>query len=130
MFIAAFLLLQLAIPLRFYLGSTGPDERFAWRMFSTLQRELELARPQVVVTDVTTTASGVRQQAVALESQLSPPWIRFLQYGYPPVVDKFMRWWPEQSDAQQVRYLRRGSWQDGTPLETLERTAQAGDPES
>jgi hypothetical protein len=37
-FIVAFIVLQLAIPLRYYVGHRDPrDERFAWRMFSPMR---------------------------------------------------------------------------------------------
>ncbi len=35
-FIAAYLLCQLALPLSYYAGEDKSDERFAWRMFSTI----------------------------------------------------------------------------------------------
>src|SRR5690242_15394556 len=38
-FIALFLAYQLAMPLRYYLGGRGYDERFSWRMFSTLRMQ-------------------------------------------------------------------------------------------
>ncbi len=39
MFIACFLLAQIALPLRYYLGGRGTDERFSWRMFSSQRVE-------------------------------------------------------------------------------------------
>src|SRR5690349_9855363 len=36
-FIALFLAFMLGMPLRYYMGGRGFDERFSWRMFSTIR---------------------------------------------------------------------------------------------
>ncbi len=49
-FIVAFLLVQLLLPLRYYIAHRDPhDERFAWRMFSPLR--MATCSPQVTIDD-------------------------------------------------------------------------------
>lgn len=92
-FIGAFVLLQIALPLRYYLAPST-DERFAWRMFSS--RRLERCRYTLV-------ADG---EPIDVNRHLGvgPFTVDTLPRGEPDVVVGLMRWWCRRGDAIEVRY--------------------------
>jgi hypothetical protein len=82
-FIVAWLAVQIALPLRYYLRDDAFDERFAWRMFSPV-------RPlgcQVAFYDET----GGAPRPVELSSRIHAVWISLLQRARPSVVEAFAR---------------------------------------
>jgi hypothetical protein len=85
--IAGFLLLQLAIPLRYYLGDDIYDERFAWRMFSQV-------RVQECGAEVT--EDGRRLTVLGRDPSdpgiLPAPWQALLSRNRPAVVHRFLSW--------------------------------------
>lgn len=109
--IVALLLIQAAIPLRYYLGfSGGDDERFSWRMFSTVR----LQRCEVSVSEVRT-GSDVPER-VNLKPILQVAWISILQRFRPTVVDRFMRFRCETEGVQKVIYDRTCVAPDGKSI--------------
>lgn len=78
--LAAFVGLQLLIPLRYYLGDDLYDERFAWRMFS-----------QVRVQECSAEASE-DGRPLAPYSILPAPWVSLLSRNRPAVVGRFLAW--------------------------------------
>src|SRR3954447_372732 len=81
--IAAFLMFQLVMPLRYYLGGGGSDERVSWRMFSSV-------RMQKCDVRVDETVRGERRK-VDLEATLQIAWVGMLERNRPAVVDKFLQ---------------------------------------
>lgn len=86
LFIAAFLVCQLLIPLRYYLGDSGDDERFAWRMFST--RRLHRCRVQVI--DMQLRDGTVVPERVDLRKDLHVGWIAMLRRNRTQVVHRYL----------------------------------------
>src|SRR5690349_18637852 len=80
-FIALFLAFMLGMPLRYYMGGRGFDERFSWRMFSTI-RMLECKA--TVVEDV---ADG-SERRVDLGQEVQVAWVGLLERGRELVIDK------------------------------------------
>ena len=82
---ALWIVLHLLIPQRYYGASADVyDERFAWRMFSSVRvRECSVT--------VTETRAGDRRQ-VALMRELPAPWVALLERNRPAVVERFLRW--------------------------------------
>lgn len=83
--IAAFVIIQIALPLSYYVGrSDSPlapfDERFAWRMFSPVR----LAKCQVRVYDAT---HGNMNQTISLSRELHVVWVKLLNRARPSIVD-------------------------------------------
>ncbi len=82
-FIISWLLVQIGLPLRYYLRPEAPgsgyDERFAWRMFSPIR----MLRCQVAYTH-----DG---QAVQLERRIHSAWITLLKRGRPSVIEGVSR---------------------------------------
>lgn len=73
--IALFLLVQLALPATYYLRSDRHDERFSWRMFSTMR--MATCEPEVK-------AGG---QPVALASKFHEAWIELARRGRRSVLE-------------------------------------------
>jgi hypothetical protein len=109
-FIAGFLALQIAMPLSYYLGGRGYDERFSWRMFSTLRlrdctvRVLEQSR------------EGAPPQPVALEQDVQASWVRLLERQRTAVIDKYLARRCRRGDVWQVEYVRTCQDTDGRAL--------------
>jgi hypothetical protein len=110
-FIALFLLYQVAMPLRYYLGGRGDDERFSWRMFSTVR----LQRCQVRVREVA--AGQIRE--VDLSKAVQIAWIGMLERNRPQAVEKLLRRRCQEADVTAVRYLRNCQNTDGSALPEL-----------
>ena len=113
-FIIIFLSIQILLPLRYYLGGSAPDERFCWRMFSTQQLTLETDDYQLRVLE----RSGNRMQELNLSATISRPWIRFLEYGFPRVIERFLAWRFEREQPEDL-VLRLNSSQ-GTDALVIE----------
>lgn len=107
-FIALFLLYQVLMPLSYYLGDGGYDERFSWRMFSTLR----LHRCNVGVQEEA--GGDVRQ--VALGQALQVAWVNMLKRHRIDVVEKFLHARCAEEGVSEVRYVRRCTDTDGTQL--------------
>ena len=85
--IASFLLVQVAIPLRYYLGSDLYDERFAWRMFSRVRVQECSAEVTEDGAPLTVLGSGPSQPGI-----LPAPWHALLGRNRPAVVQRFLSW--------------------------------------
>lgn len=120
-FIAIFLLLQLLMPLRYYLGGEI-DERFCWRMFSSVvQRD---CRVDVVETVQQRGESFTRTVPV---SSVLPTWSEFL-HQHPVVVRRFLHWRCDQAGVEAVRYRCRCTRVDGSAAPPVELAIHCGSP--
>ena len=81
--IALFVAIQIALPLSYYLGDGGHDERFAWRMFSPVR----LAGCTVKAWDHT---DGQKTE-VRLGRELHVVWVNLLKRARTSVVDKAVK---------------------------------------
>lgn len=81
--IAAFLALQIGLPLSYYLGDTPHDERFAWRMFSPVR----LVTCQVELKD------GATGQRIDPYAEMHVVWFNLMKRGRLPVVEAFAEHW-------------------------------------
>jgi hypothetical protein len=124
--IAAYLLWQIALPLRYYLRENRRDERFAWRIFSTLT--VPPYRCAVRVTEVG--GESVNRREVDLQHTLHDAWITLLQFGQDAVAERFLRVRcgadPRVGAVQLSRVCRRP---DGAPAPHMETRldCQSGD---
>ena len=109
-FIVAFLAYHVAMPLTYYLGDRGYDERFSWRMFSTLR--LQQCKVQIAETQ----AADTKFRDVSVKRDVQAAWVSLLERVRMPVVEKYLERRCELHDATQVRYTRRCTNTDGTPL--------------
>jgi hypothetical protein len=111
--IALFLLYQIAMPLRYYARGGGDDERFSWRMFSSVR----LRKCQAHVHEV---VAG-KSRAVELGKAVQIAWIGMLERGRPQVVDKLLRRRCEQPGVSETRYERSCTNTDGSAAPPLAR---------
>ena len=113
LFIGLFLLYSLAMPAHYYLSDRTMDERFAWRMFSTV-------RQHRCTVDVTETRRD-RNFAVPVHMQraLHVAWIKLLKRGRPAVSDKFLRARCEAEDNRDVTLERTCVAPVGTKVPTV-----------
>jgi len=78
LYIGLYLLVQVTLPLRFYLRSSDPlDERFAWRMFSNTR--LTRCEVEFRVTD--------SSRLLAIDSEFHLAWTDLAQRGRRSVID-------------------------------------------
>jgi hypothetical protein len=106
--IVAFLLFQVATPLRYYLGGRGPDERFSWRMFSTVR--MQRCRVKVIET------VGGEEQQLNLQKELQVAWSNMLERYRRPVVDKLLARRCAKVEASSVVFTRSCTDTDGSEL--------------
>ncbi len=83
-FIAAVLGLQLALAVSYYVGDDRFDERFAWRMYSTIR-----------LTGCSTTAAesvngSARERRIVLAKTLAVAWIKNIRRNRDRVIRKFL----------------------------------------
>jgi hypothetical protein len=122
--IVVILLAQLLLPLRYYLGfAEGDDERFSWRMFSTVR----LQRCEMTISDEHV-GSDVKLP-VQLKPILQVAWISVLQRYRPSVVEAFLRFRCEGEGMAAAHYERRCVAPDGTsvPPNVLEMDCASGE---
>jgi hypothetical protein len=106
--IVAFLAYQVAMPLRYYLGGGGADERFSWRMFSTLR--MQRCRVKVVET-----VDGKEHRLEVLK-EVQIAWRGMLERYRRPVVDKLLERRCEKAEASKVVFTRACTDTDGSVL--------------
>lgn len=122
--IVLFLAAQAAIPLSYYLGDRTTDERFSWRMFSSVR----MHGCRVRVTERRERGGRVVTERVVLPRELHVAWITHLRRFRPAVVHKLLRWRCEQPQAREVHFHRRCVAPDGTrlPADRLIRQCDRG----
>lgn len=111
LFILGFLAFQIGMPLRYYLGERGYDERFSWRMFSTLRmRDCAIA-----VAEARAGSSQLRDVSVSRDVQAA--WVSLLERVRMPVVVKYLERRCDR-EALDVTYTARCTNTDGSSLPT------------
>jgi hypothetical protein len=120
LFIAAFLAFQILMPLRYYLGERGYDERFSWRMFSTIR--MQQCEMQISESLAHSPSGQPEFRDVRVRRDVQAAWVNLLERVRMPVVEKYLLRRCEQQQARRVRYTRRCTNTDGSalPVQTLE----------
>ncbi|HKU37784.1 MAG TPA: hypothetical protein VJR89_06550 [Polyangiales bacterium] len=125
LFILGFLAFQIAMPLRYYLGERGYDERFSWRMFSTLR----LQDCAISVAEATSRGpnGALEYRDVKVPRDVQAAWVNLLERVRRPVVEKYLARRCERQ-ALSVKYTRRCTNTDGSalPARTLELDCSDG----
>jgi hypothetical protein len=107
-FIAAVLALQIIVPLSYYLSDRSYDERFSWRMFSTLR--LRDCKVQVLET-----VGGSRRE-VAVQRDVQLAWLRLLERMRSAVIDRYLARRCQQPDVEEVQFIGTCQNTDGQTL--------------
>lgn len=119
--ICAVLAFEILVPLSYYLGARGYDERFSWRMFSTLR----LRDCKVHVTETPRDGGGPRD--VAIEKDVHVAWLRLLERVRTDVVDRYLRRRCDLGAVDEVEYVSTCRDTDGTTLPPVRRTQRCSD---
>jgi len=122
-FIALFLAYQVAMPLRYYAGGRGLDERFSWRMFSSV-RMLEC---NVDIDEHVEELGDVRQRDVSLKKEVQVAWIGLLERGRDLVIEKFMRRRCDEEGVVKVDYYLGCVAPDGAKWPPINRHMKCSD---
>lgn len=116
--IAAILAFQIAAPLGYYLSDRTYDERFSWRMFSTLR----LRDCSVAVTEQVRIDGRERTRNVNVERDVHVAWLRLLERMRSAVVDAYLERRCEIPEVTRVEFVCHCKDTDGRALPPLERT--------
>lgn len=84
----AFLIVQLVVPLTYYLRSDPYDERFAWRMFSNVR----LHGCRTAVSERVRDGERVDARQINLHRTLEVRWSRLLSRNRVDVIEGFLEW--------------------------------------
>jgi hypothetical protein len=122
-FIALFLAYQVAMPLRYYIGGRGLDERFSWRMFSTVRMLDCKAEVEEQVGD----NGEPYTRKVNLKKEIQIAWIGLLERGRPLVVEKLLRRRCDEAGVLKAMYQLDCVAPDGKRLPSMHRHMQCSD---
>ena len=112
-FIVSFILFQVLVPLRYYFGGAEADERFSWRMFSSVgMRCCSVSAYETIEQN-----GRYVERPLPLETILQLYWVnQFRGYHQPDLVKRFMHLRCRQAAIREVRYERSCSAPDGSPV--------------
>lgn len=111
--IVLFILYQVLVPLRYYLGGTEVDERFTWRMFSSVGMRC----CNVSVYEITEQNGRDMERRLPLKTILQLYWAnQFRGYHQPDLIKRFLQLRCQQVAIREVRFERNCSATDGSPV--------------
>lgn len=114
-FITVCLLFQAAIPLSYYLFKQPTNERFAWRMFSSVH----MSDWNCQVREVVEENGQMIERIVPIGSILEESSVRGMQTGQLDIAAKFIRRWAQRPEVRQVTYEAQGIWPSGRKMAPL-----------
>ena len=121
-FVVALLLLQLVVPLSYYLRSGDPyDERFSWRMFSAVR--LYSCRTSA------TERVGETEREIPLSSTLHQAWVNHLARNRRDVVLAFLDARCDEEGVREVSLTNACTAPDGEPIapQVYRRVCESGE---
>lgn len=121
--IAAFLISQIVIPLSYYLGDEPTSERFAWRMFSSI----DLSTWKTEISAVVEENGQLVVRDVPLRAILQESHWKMVERGQLDVVEPLMQKLIRQEGVREVRYVARGFLPSGEPLRPIQMTVKPGE---
>jgi len=117
--VAVALIVQLAIPLRYYLGEDRFDERFAWRMFSAVR----VYRCDLAAYDV----NDGRQTQVNLGRTIHVAWITTMRRSREGVLQRYLSWRCDTADVDGARVVNRCVTPEGDQVPDVVRQIDCAD---
>lgn len=114
-FIAAFVAYQIGMPLTYYLSERVYDERFSWRMFSTVR----LQECAISVTETLGEGERALERPVAVGQDVQVAWANVLKRLRPAVIEKYLARRCEQAGGDEVRKVTLVGTCTSTRGETL-----------
>lgn len=113
--IAAILVFQIAMPLSYYVSRRAYDERFSWRMFSTLRlRDCKV--------DVKEQLESGRTRSVNIERDVHVAWLRLLERMRSAVIDAYLERRCDSGGVTRVDFTCRCNDTDGRALPAMQRS--------
>jgi len=102
-FVLCFLVFQIVVPMTYYLGTPTIDERFSWRMFSSVILQ---------ICEISSFETRLRSdKRVVIRTSLSPDyhpgWIRLLQRYNPKLVQATLQRQCERPGAVSAHLMRQ-----------------------
>lgn len=122
--IVAFLLSQALIPLSYYLRDEPTSERFAWRMFSSI--DLSTWDTQVSILFEKEDGHGLFKQDVPIAALLQETYVKTVQRAQFDVVEEFMCKLTEQPGVLEVRFVARGTFPSGKSMQPIRLSMRRG----
>jgi hypothetical protein len=116
-FIALFLAYQVAMPLRYYIGGRGLDERFSWRMFSSIR----MLQCQVEVHEQVGDDGEPYTRELNLKKEVQIAWIGLLERGRQLVIEKLLKRRCDEAGVLKVDYELECVAPDGKKMPTMRR---------
>ena len=123
--IALFLTSQIVTPLTYYLYKEPTDERFAWRMFSSVH--MSQWNPLAIV-ELMHRNGQTQQRLVPVKDLLIESTWKALYTAEPDVRDKFLLRYLRISQADELVYEAQGIWPSGKPMEPIRLVISRRDP--
>jgi hypothetical protein len=113
--IAAILVFQIAMPLSYYVSRRAYDERFSWRMFSTLRlRDCKV--------EVKEQLESGRTRSVNIERDVHVAWLRLLERMRSAVIEAYLERRCDNNGVTRVDFTCRCNDTDGRALPPMERS--------
>jgi len=120
--IVLFLASQTIIPLSYYLRSEPTSERFAWRMFSSIDLSTWKTRVTVLVEQ----NGNMIEREVPLPATLQETWVKTVERAQFDIVEPFMRRLASQDGVREVRFVAQGTFPSGKPMEPIQLSLKPG----
>ena len=114
--IVAFLAIQILIPLSYYLRGEPTSERFAWRMFSSI--DLSTWDTRVWAT-VEVNGKAIERE-IPLQASLQETYVKTIQRAQLDIVERFMRRVATQDGVRSVRFEARGTFPSGKAMDPIQ----------
>lgn len=122
--IVVFLLSQILIPLSYYWRGEPTSERFAWRMFSSV----DLSKWETQVVAVIEQKNGeLLEQTMPLTSLLQASHVRSVERAQLDIVEPYLRKLAAEPGVREVRFLAQGTFPSGKLMEPIQLTLKAGE---
>lgn len=122
--VAIFLLTQICIPISYYLRDEPTSERFAWRMFSSI----DLSSWNSEVTVLVDENGTVVERQVPLSATLQETYVKAIEQANLDIVESFMRRLSEQPGLKEVRFEARGTLPSGKEMVPIRMSMKPGEP--
>ena len=110
-FIALVMIVAIGTPLSYYVGVSGYDERFAWRMFSGKRAE----RCAVTVIETREVSGREQRFKLPLTRLIHKAWESGLKRLRPDIVEGFFDMRCEREGVRAIRMVRTCRQADGRP---------------
>ena len=121
--ILLFLISQIAVPLSYYFGDEPTSERFAWRMFSSIDLSTWDARVFTTIEQNGETA----EQEIPLEVYLQESFVKAVQKLQLYIIEAFMLRLCQQPGVREVRFEAFGKLPSGKAMAPVRLLLRRGD---